>query len=136
MRYEKRAKVFLSTVCIFLCCVLSGCSLSFCGWTLGKKEELTLVCGENFSDKVTTDIWISEEAETDTVVIEDTGKVNLNTATLEELMTLNGIGKTRAQAILEYRDQYGSFAAVEDIMLIPGIKEGIFSKIRENITVH
>lgn len=66
----------------------------------------------------------------------DGGKVNLNTAGLEELTALKGIGEGRAQAILEYRDQNGPFAKVEDIMLVSGIKEGIFSKIKDQITVH
>ncbi len=66
----------------------------------------------------------------------DGGKVNLNTAGLEELTALNGIGEGRAKAILEYRDQNGPFAQIEDIMLVSGIKEGIFSKIKDQITVH
>ena len=62
-------------------------------------------------------------------------RVDLNTAGLEELQTLTGIGQTRARAILEYRNQYGPFAQPEDIMQVPGIKEGIFSKIKDQITV-
>lgn len=63
------------------------------------------------------------------------GKVDLNTAGLEELMTLNGIGQTRAQAIIDYRTRQGAFTKIEDIMQIPGIKEGIFSKIKDEIVV-
>lgn len=63
------------------------------------------------------------------------GRIDLNTAGLEELMTLNGIGQTRAQAIIDYRTQQGAFTKIEDIMQIPGIKEGIFSKIRDEIVV-
>lgn len=63
------------------------------------------------------------------------GRVNINLAGLEELMTLNGVGETRAKAIMEYREENGPFQSIEDIMLIPGIKEGIFSKIKEQIAV-
>lgn len=63
------------------------------------------------------------------------GRVDLNKAGLEELMTLNGIGETRAQAIIDYRTRQGAFTRIEDIMQIPGIKEGIFSKIRDEIVV-
>lgn len=66
---------------------------------------------------------------------EQTDRVNLNQASLEELMTLPGVGQSKAQAILDYRDTNGSFAKIEDIMQISGIKDGIFQKIKEKITV-
>lgn len=61
--------------------------------------------------------------------------INLNTASKEELMTLNGIGAARAEAILSYRDQKGGFRAIEDIMKVPGIKNAAFQKIKDKITV-
>ena len=63
------------------------------------------------------------------------GRVNLNTAGMEELMTLSGIGESRAQAILMYREQYGPFTSIEEIMNIDGIKEKSFAKIKEYIEV-
>lgn len=63
------------------------------------------------------------------------GKININTATLEELCTLTGIGETRAQAIMEYREQNGGFHSIEELMNIDGIKEKIFEKLREEVTV-
>lgn len=63
------------------------------------------------------------------------GKVNLNTADVSRLMTLSGIGETRAQAIIAYREQHGGFRAVEEIMEIEGIKEKLFEKIREQIEI-
>lgn len=64
-----------------------------------------------------------------------TGKVNLNTAGLEELMTLTGIGQTRAEAILTYREEQGNFESPEEIMEVEGIKEGIYEKLKDEITV-
>lgn len=61
--------------------------------------------------------------------------VNLNTASKEELMTLSGIGAARAEAILSYREQKGSFQTIEDIMKVPGIKNAAFQKIKDKITV-
>lgn len=66
---------------------------------------------------------------------QETGKVNLNTAGLEELMTLTGIGQTRAEAILAYREEEGVFRSPEDIMNVEGIKEGIYEKLKDEITV-
>ena len=63
------------------------------------------------------------------------GRVNLNTATKEQLMTLSGIGEARAEAILAYRREAGGFKTVEDIMKVSGIKEAAFQKIKEDITV-
>ena len=57
------------------------------------------------------------------------GKVNINTAGKEELMTLTGIGEAKAQSILDYREEHGKFGSIEDLMLIEGIKEGVFNKI-------
>ena len=63
------------------------------------------------------------------------GKININTASLEELCTLTGIGETRAQAIMEYREQNGGFHSIEELMNIDGIKEKIFEKLRGEVTV-
>ena len=62
-------------------------------------------------------------------------KVNLNTADKEELMTLSGIGESRAEDILKYREQYGGFSSVEDILNISGIGEKMFEKIKDDIEV-
>ena len=66
---------------------------------------------------------------------DSTGRVNINTATLEELTTLPGIGDTRARAIIDYREQNGAFGNIEDIMKVTGIKEKSFSKIKDSICV-
>ena len=63
------------------------------------------------------------------------GKVNLNTATKEELMTLRGIGEARAEDIIRYREEQGGFGAIEVIMNVSGIKEAAFRKIKDSITV-
>ena len=62
-------------------------------------------------------------------------KVNINTASEEELTTLPGIGTAKAKKIIAYRQSNGSFSKIEDIMKISGIKEGLFNKISANITV-
>lgn len=61
--------------------------------------------------------------------------ININTASLEQLEQLPGIGPTRAQAIIDYRQQNGNFGGIEDIEKVKGIKEGEFSKIKDMIKV-
>lgn len=62
-------------------------------------------------------------------------RVNINTAGKEELMTLTGIGEAKADAIIHYREKEGAFHTTEELMQIPGIKEGVYNKICDNITV-
>jgi competence protein ComEA len=61
--------------------------------------------------------------------------VNINTATAEQLDALPGIGPTKAQAIIDYRNEHGRFSSIEDIQNVKGIKEGEFSKIKDSIRV-
>lgn len=63
------------------------------------------------------------------------GKVNLNTADVETLMTLPGIGEVKAEAIVQYRTEHGAFSSIEEIQNIPGIKQAVFSNIADRITI-
>ncbi len=67
--------------------------------------------------------------------VADAGKVNINQASEEELMTLPGIGASKAADIVRYREEQGRFEQIEDIMNISGIKEAVFGKIKDKITV-
>lgn len=62
-------------------------------------------------------------------------KVNINTASISELMTLNGIGESRAKDIISYREKNGPFKTIEDIKNVSGIGESTYANIKENITV-
>ena len=62
-------------------------------------------------------------------------KINVNTADKAALMTLKGIGESRAEDIIRYREQNGGFQKIEDIMNVSGIKDASFEKIRDDITV-
>lgn len=63
------------------------------------------------------------------------GLVNINSASKEELMTLPGIGESKAESIIRYREENGPFASPEDIMNISGIKNSVYGKIQNRITV-
>ena len=64
------------------------------------------------------------------------GKVNLNTASKEQLMTLSGIGEAKAMSIIAYREEHGGFQKVEELMEVQGIKEGVFNKVRDRISIN
>lgn len=65
----------------------------------------------------------------------DNGLISINTATKEELMTLNSIGESKANAIIEYRNNNGKFKTIDEIKNVSGIGEALFEKIKSNITV-
>jgi len=61
--------------------------------------------------------------------------VNLNTATKEELITLDGIGEVKAQAIIDYRTKNGPFKSMADVDKVPGIGEGTLKKIDKEVSL-
>lgn len=81
-----------------------------------------------------TGTWISGTGDKPTEDSQNT-LVNINTADKVQLMTLSGIGETRAEAIISYREANGGFRQIEDVMKVSGIKEGAFEKIKDQITV-
>lgn len=64
-----------------------------------------------------------------------TGPVNINTATVKELMTLNGIGRKVAEKIVEYRDAHGPFKKPEEIRRVDGVGAGLWEKNRDRIVI-
>lgn len=80
----------------------------------------------NCVDKNTTN-----ESNNDTVL----AKININTDNKEKLMTISGIGSSKADAIIEYRTKNGNFKTTEDIMNVSGISKTIYDKIKDIITV-
>ena len=81
-------------------------------------------------DTLTEELLLQSDSETDPA----DGLVNINTASMEELCTLPGIGEGKARHIISYRESTGKFEQIEDIMKVEGIKEGLFGKIRDLIT--
>lgn len=88
-------------------------------------------------------VYIPSKAETQvdvdssqrSLVISPDSLVNINTASLEELDTLPGIGSVRAEAIIAYRTQNGYFMTTEDLMKVEGIGETTFNALKELITI-
>lgn len=63
------------------------------------------------------------------------GKVNINEADVSTLMTLPGIGQVKAEAIVKYRNEHGMFTSIMDLLYVAGIKESVFSKLKDLITI-
>ena len=62
------------------------------------------------------------------------GKIDINSATREQLMQIPGVGESRADNIIRYRETTGKFSKIEDIMNVTGIKEGLFAKMKDYIS--
>lgn len=152
MKIKFGKNVFFGILTGAVCAALAGCGMSFCGFSLQDKDEMVFACEEydstrpELSDGDADGTLSSQEqdegnlsgAGTDTQPEKESRAeelIDINAAGAEELMALNGIGETRAAAIIEFREQNGPFVSIEEIMLIPGIKEGIFSKIQDQIVV-
>ncbi len=77
----------------------------------------------------------ADAAGTDSASGSADGRININTASQDELTQIPGIGVTRAQAIIAYREEHGAFASIEDITNVSGIGDGLFAKMKDSITV-
>ena len=153
MRCIKKLRPAIAGLLVLLCGCLTGCSVSFCGFR-GKGEEFAFVCQEETdgtgpaveqksAGQQNDMLEVSEQAvkvQTEPAVQEaeavpEDSRININTAGVEELTTLKGVGESRANAIIAFREEHGSFENPEDIMQIAGIKEGIYAKIKDQIKV-
>lgn len=94
-------------------------------------REVTSAPTEEQTDEAETQTPRGETSETGAA----DARVNLNTATLEELQTLPGVGEAIARRILEYREASGGFLTIEQIMEVSGIGEAKFAQIKDLITV-
>ncbi len=97
-----------------------------------QNHELIYIRNKNEINNKAEDNTIVNSTETTT---NTNNMVNLNSATLEELKTLNGIGDAKANGIVEYREKNGGFTSIDQIKEVDGIGEKMFEKIKDKIEV-
>lgn len=116
-------------------------ALEMAGGVLPEGDVAKLNLAEQLSDGQKIYVPSFEEAETweESHLTEESstgGLVNINQASKELLMTLPGIGESKADAIVIYREENGLFHSTDDLMMVPGIKEGVYSKIKDRISIN
>ena len=100
--------------------------------TLAKLPEVSDLTGNAQGDR--TEDQEEQTAGSSSDVGQAEARIDLNTADADQLSTLSGIGQSKAEAIIAYRQEHGGFASIEEIMNVEGIKEGTFSKIKDKIS--
>ena len=96
-----------------------------------KKGKKSLECDTKCECEV---IEINNCIESETKVTQS-DKVNINKASIEELMTLTGVGESKAKAIVDYREENGNFKSIEEIKNVSGIGDALYENIKEGITI-
>ncbi|WP_347564398.1 helix-hairpin-helix domain-containing protein [Clostridium sp. SM-530-WT-3G] len=96
-----------------------------------QNHELIYIYNKNEESSIN----VSENTAQSSINTQVNSKVNINSATIEELKTLKGIGESKANSIIEYREKSGAFKSIEDIKNVDGIGEKVFEKIKDSLTV-
>lgn len=91
-------------------------------YILNKNEEASIQAGKN-------------QVQSSASATQSNSMININSATADELKSLNGIGDSKANSIIEYREKNGGFKSIDDIKNVDGIGEKMFEKIKDSLTV-
>lgn len=116
---KKKAKIIVAAV-IFI-------AVAAAGYIIEKFEKDAFIV-----ETVATEDAVSYTSDS---AMEINGKININSAGIEELKKLDGIGESFAEKIISYREEHGAFGTIEEIMKVPGIGEKKFEDFKEDICV-
>lgn len=104
------------------------------GNTKEKEQKVIEDCQNNY-EGVVNQACISSDNDNNSTSQVEGATISINTATIEQLQTLSGIGYEKAKGIVSYREEHGSFQNIEEIKNVNGIGDSIFDKIKDHITL-
>ena len=139
--YEVDSTMRVNDVILLAGGLIEGADTSLINLAKIVTDEMTIIIysNEEVQEKYKEEICVCDcpLIENDACVDnkEEDHLININTCTLDELMEINGIGKTKAEAILEYRESNGDFNSIDDIKKVDGIGDALFEKIKAYIKV-
>ena len=108
-------------------------AVSSCGENSDNEEYVPLPAGSSASASASS-LLESVSSGSENVQSMDEDKIDLNTATVEQLESLDGIGETLAERIIEYRQENGGFQSIEEIKNVSGIGDKKFDAIKNSVT--
>lgn len=101
----------------------------------GERSQAEGIGADGQTSGTMIDTQVPSDGESADQSTSEASRINLNTADVSQLTTLTGVGESKALAIIAYREENGPFTSVEDIMNVPGIKEGTYEKIKDKIAI-
>jgi competence protein ComEA len=117
--------------------LLKTADLKFINLSKALKDEMIIWVHskEEVKEKIVIEYIYKDCDCQNTIIGEENRLVNINTASLEQIMTLPGIGESKAKTIISYREQNGPFSKLEDITLVSGIGSATYENIKNYITL-
>ncbi|WP_347862709.1 helix-hairpin-helix domain-containing protein [Salimicrobium sp. PL1-032A] len=98
-------------------------------------DETSVNLAQKIEDEMVVLVASTGNSEEGTSVIEQSDKVRINQAALEEITSINGIGPSKAEAIIAYREENGNFKKIEDLLEVSGIGEKTLENMKEDIQI-
>ncbi len=129
---DRRQRIYNNIGILLVIGIIGGTGLLFIKYSDDGKEPIKIVQPQK------TDIQTNSEVkggQTDSGQARMTAKININTADLQDLDKLQGIGPATAQKIIDWRNQNGLFKVLEDLKKVPGIGESKFEQIKNQVSL-
>ncbi|WP_234448059.1 helix-hairpin-helix domain-containing protein [Virgibacillus salexigens] len=110
-------------------------AIEIAGGFTEEADQTQVNLAQRIQDEMVISVVKEGDTEAQTLSVNEKDKLHLNQATLEEIEALNGIGPTKAEAIVQYREENGLFKSVEDLLNVSGIGEKMLEAFQEDIQV-
>lgn len=119
----------LSLICFGFCSVIYANTTDYAAWKSSQQQKDAKLQQKTVAS--TANHYLSKPS----LVVSPADKISLNSASVEQLQQLNGVGQKKAEAIVQYRQKNGAFKSIDEIQLVKGIGPAIFNKNRARLSL-